>query len=90
MKSLFILAIALSSASAFARPSTTNMACADAAALVKAKGAIVLSTGAYTYDRFVAHAGYCGAGEKALGAWVNTADSDSCFIGYVCKNRGHR
>jgi hypothetical protein len=75
MKSLFILAIALVSTSAFARPNTLNMTCRDAAGLVADAGSIVLSTGANTYNRFYA------TGIKA--AYVPTLDNDACFIGYV-------
>ncbi len=50
-----VLAALLASASiAEARPSTVSMSCAIAAATVAKAGAIVLSTGAHTYDRFVA------------------------------------
>lgn len=75
MKSLFILAIALVSTSAFARPNTMNMTCRDAAGLVAESGSIVLSTGHNTYNRFYT------TGTKA--AFVPTLDNDACFIGYV-------
>ena len=47
------------SAAAQPRPSTLEMTCGQAAALVASQGGIVLGTGGYTYDRFVAHRGFC-------------------------------
>src|SRR5215213_3907368 len=41
------------------RPSTTAMTCRQAASLVYARGAIVLGTGGYTYDRFVRDRSFC-------------------------------
>ena len=90
-KSIALAAVVFASVSvAQARPSTTKLTCAQAADLVQANGAIVLGTGGHTYDRFVAHAGYCGQGETLRPAWVPTRDSASCFIGYTCgqDNRG--
>jgi hypothetical protein len=67
------------------RPSTLRMTCAQAKGLVATRGSIVLSTGPYTYDRFVTHGGYCFRGEVAEPVWVRTADSPQCPIGYRCK-----
>lgn len=86
MKTL-IIALAFASTPAFAMPSTLNMTCAQAANLVASHGAIVLRTGAYTYDRYVAHQGFCALGETTKPAWVPTADSAQCFIGYYCGQR---
>lgn len=92
MKTLIVLAGFLAAGAAHARPSTLDMDCADAKALVSSKGAIVLTTGAYTYDRFVAHGGYCSSGEVAKATWVPTFDEARCFIGYTCQqdDRGNR
>jgi hypothetical protein len=89
MKHIIVLAFALVSSVAFARTDTTTLTCRDAAGLVDQAGAIVLSTGKpYLYDRFVAHAGYCGAGEKAAAAYVKTLDNSRCKIGYSCVSAG--
>jgi hypothetical protein len=86
MKALFVIALALVSTSAFARPNTANLTCRDASGLVAQSGAIVLSTGsAALYDRFVANSSYCGAGEAAVAAYVTTLDNDSCKIGFACQ-----
>lgn len=86
MKNVLIVAIALVSGVAFARPDTTNMTCRDAAGLVADAGAIVLSTGKpYLYERFVANQSFCGGSERTVTAYVSTLDNDSCNIGYVCE-----
>ncbi len=72
---LVILAFALVSASAFARPNTTNMTCAEAKDLVQRAGSIVLSTGKHTYER------YSTTGDRP--AYVPTSDNSHCLIGYV-------
>ncbi len=85
---LIVTAALLASASvASARPSTLTMSCAVAAATVARAGAIVLSTGVHTYDRFVAHDGFCLPGQRTEIAYAPTLDSPICAIGYVCKER---
>ncbi|WP_210381301.1 hypothetical protein [Microvirga zambiensis] len=77
------------SAEAFAqsRPLTTRMSCSQAKGLVAAQGAIVLSTGPLTYDRYVRTSSACALGEVIEPAWVPTADSAQCPIGYRCASR---
>jgi hypothetical protein len=75
---------AVTSAVAQARPSTVRMTCAQARGLVVAHGGIVLGTGGYTYDRFVAHRGFCLITEVTRAAWVPTRDAPQCFVGYTC------
>jgi hypothetical protein len=77
------------SAEAFAqsRPLTTRMSCSQARGLVAAQGAIVLNTGPLTYDRYVRASGACALGEVIEPAWVPTADSAQCAIGYRCASR---
>jgi hypothetical protein len=80
--------IALASASpVHARPSTTTMSCGQAAATVAKAGAIVLTTGPGTYERFVASDAKCLPGEFAEAAQAPTLDSLSCTVGYICKQR---
>ena len=67
------------------RPDTTAMSCASARALVARVGAIVLSTGGATYDRYVAHRGFCTRSETTEPAFVRSADSPACLIGERCK-----
>ena len=68
-----------------ARESTLSMSCRQATSLVASRGAVVLSTGRYTYDRFVASPGYCFAGEWGEPAWAPTRDG-SCRLGYICRS----
>ena len=79
--------LALSAASpcfAQARPNTATMSCRAAAGLVASHGAIVLSTGPTTYDRYVVGDGYCNRDEVTKPAFVPSADNPECFIGYYC------
>ena len=85
---LTVVATLLATASiAEARPSTLGMSCGQAAATVARAGAIVLSTGVHTYDRFVVHNGFCLPGQKVKPAYAPTADSPTCGIGYTCTDR---
>ncbi len=68
-----------------ARPSTLTMTCAIAAATVARAGAIVLTTGELTYDRFVAQSGFCQRGQTTKQAYAPTSDDPNCAIGYVCR-----
>jgi hypothetical protein len=86
MRTFIVAALVLLSATeALARPSTLSMSCSQAQNLVARRGAVVLSTGRYTYDRFVAGAGYCLHGEYADSAWAPTRDTSHCPLGYTCK-----
>lgn len=64
---------------------TTSISCAAARQIVSTRGAIVLSTGETTYDRFVASQRFCQRDEINKPAWVPTADQRQCFIGYRCE-----
>ena len=69
---------------ASARPNTTQMSCAKAQSLVQRNGAIVMSTGRHTYERFVADRRYCQFNEVLERQFVPTADKRQCFVGYRC------
>lgn len=73
-----------------ARPNTLNMTCGQAAATVATYGAVVLSTGLNTYDRFVANTSFCLPGEYADEATAPTIDTPYCPIGYTCEQRNFR
>ena len=66
------------------RPSTTEMPCASVAGLVATRGAVVLSTGPNTYDRYVANGDACDRGQGTEPAFERTHDAAQCFIGYRC------
>ena len=67
------------------RADTTKMSCATARGIVETRGAIVLSTGEYTYDRFVVSQRYCERDEITKPAWVPTNNDRQCFVGYRCE-----
>ncbi len=68
-------------------PLTLRMSCYGARELVGSQGSIVLSTSPTTYDRYVAAGGQCSLGEAIEPAWVPTADTPQCPIGYRCVTR---
>ena len=78
------LILAAGAALAQSRPSTTNMTCRAANAMVQSRGAVVLSTGRDLYDRYVRGQEYCGPGEAARATFVPSADNPRCFIGFHC------
>jgi len=82
-----LAALLAGTAIAEARPSTVTMSCAQAAATVARAGAVVLTTGAHTYDRFVASQSFCLAEELAEVARAPTTDSSDCAVGYICRHR---
>jgi hypothetical protein len=85
---LSFYAIAFATAvAAQGRPYTPSMACRAAAALVAARGAIVLGTGPNTYERIVVHGGFCTIEETTAPAWEPTTDNPQCFVGYRCKDK---
>ncbi len=69
------------------RPDARRLSCAQASSLVRSSGAVVMSTGAYTYDRFVSGGGQCALGEITRPTWTATTDQAQCFVGYVCVER---
>jgi len=89
--SLLVIVLATHASVAEAqRPSTLTMTCPQAAATVASAGAIVLTTGQFTYDRFVAHTGFCPRDQVARPAVAPTLDSPYCSIGYRCEQKMRR
>ncbi|MFN3890507.1 MAG: hypothetical protein ACK4MV_08925 [Beijerinckiaceae bacterium] len=78
---------ASSGALAQGRPSTLNMSCAQAQGLVASRGAIVLSTGQFTYDRFVSNQTFCTPEEELIPTWAPTRDNPQCMVGFRCEMR---
>jgi hypothetical protein len=60
------------------------MTCAQAAGIVRAQGSIVLRTSPTTYDLYVSGPGFCLRDKTTKPAWVPTADTPQCFVGYTC------
>lgn len=82
--SLFAIALA-GPAFAQGRPSTTDMTCQQARAIVDSTGAIVLGTGGFTFDRFVSSQAFCTHQEFTVPAWAPTRDNPYCAIGFRCE-----
>lgn len=74
-------------AQAQGRPATPALSCAAAAGLVARSGSIVLTTGPFTYDRFVRDGGFCPLPEIPRPAFEVTLDDPKCFVGYICKDK---
>lgn len=79
-----VLALSAGASAAQGRPDARTMTCGQARALVQQSGAVVLTTGRYTYDRYVASERHCAFAETIERAWIATRDTPSCFVGYVC------
>jgi L-fucose isomerase-like protein len=78
------LAAILAVSNAEARQSTLNMTCAEATALVQSEGGIVLSTGEFTYERYVSDQRSCLIGEGVRRTSAPTSDNARCQLGNVC------
>lgn len=81
---LVLLAYA-SSVQAQQRLSTLKLTCAQARQTVLSRGAVVLSTGTYTYDRFVRDRSFCEFNEFLEPAFVPSRDNPQCPVGYRCR-----
>ena len=84
MRLVLAAVLAVTATSALARPSTLAMSCQQAQNLVASQGAVVMSTGAHTYNRFVAAPGFCAFGEWAELTSAPTKDTRNCTLGYTC------
>jgi len=81
------LALGLTASSALAQPGQVSgtLTCQTARQIVASRGAVVLSTGPRTYDRYVSSSQFCVLGETTEPAWIPTADTRQCFVGYRCR-----
>ncbi|WP_319528847.1 hypothetical protein [uncultured Cohaesibacter sp.] len=78
-------ALALSApAMAASQTNTQSLSTAQVKQLIQENGAVVLSTSANTFDRYVANPGDCFRGQTASVAYVPTADSSSAQVGFTC------
>ncbi|MGA0532463.1 hypothetical protein [Hansschlegelia sp. KR7-227] len=76
---------AATGAEAAKRPYAPALSCKALQGVVAQRGAVVISTGANTYDRFVRDDRGCQSGEVTKPAWIRSADRPECFIGYTCR-----
>jgi hypothetical protein len=83
---IFVFILASTGMSLAQRPSTLAMSCRQAQSLIARNGAMVLTTGRHTYDRFVASDRYCMPGEYLYPAHAPTSDASQCSLGYTCSS----
>jgi len=69
------------------RPFSPALACPQAQRLVLTRGGVVIGTGRHTYDRDVRDRGFCEWNEYIEPAYVPTADTPQCSVGYICTQR---
>ena len=74
-----------SGATAQERVLAPSMPCAGVAALVETRGAVVISTGPFTFDRVVRDQSFCELETTTAPAYVPSADLRLCFAGYRCR-----
>lgn len=74
------LAVLSLSGIAEARPSSTAMTCAQAQSMITQNGAVVMNTGQYTFDRYVANLNFCQHGEVLRWDYVPTRDAPKCRV----------
>ncbi|MBO6716513.1 MAG: hypothetical protein JJ913_01010 [Rhizobiaceae bacterium] len=79
-----VTAIAATVAVSVARPDARTMTCHQTQALIEQNGAVVISTGQHTYERFVAYNGYCYHPEVRNITYISTRDTDECPV-YHCE-----
>jgi hypothetical protein len=82
---LFVLATA---SAAQEGPASPSMPCKDVASLVANSGAVVLRTGSQSYNLYVTTSDFCPRAQGIVPAFIQTRDSQACFIGYTCNNQG--
>ncbi len=81
-----ILLPAVSADAQSRRPDTRQMTCAQVQDLINSRGGVVLSTGQRTFDRYVAHGGFCLSTEIAVRERIRTRDTKSCRV-RTCEDR---
>ena len=78
------LAAAMLPAAAQGRPDARTMSCGEVRAMIDARGAVVLTTGRHTYDRYVRDTRYCAPPEIARVTTIATRDAAQCMV-YACR-----
>lgn len=62
------------------RPDARAMTCDQILGLIDQRGAAVLTTGQYTYDRYVADRRFCMMEETTRKVSITTRDTDRCRV----------
>lgn len=71
---------------AAARPDLRKMTCAQAQDLVRQHGAVVFTTGRYTYSMFVSNLSYCDRGQYLHPQYGPTRDTPQCPVAFECRD----
>ncbi len=79
----------LAATPAFARPDARTMTCASLNALIAREGAVVVTTGDFTFERFVASFQFCDSQTMLKSAYQATADDRRCVVNSVCGDRAY-
>lgn len=69
-----VMAVALATTASAQRPDSRTMTCQQVGDLIASSGAVVLTTGQHTYDRYVANARYCSYPSTTRPDSINTRD----------------
>jgi len=67
------------------RPDLRQMTCAQAQNLVRQHGAVVFTTGQYTYSMFVSNISYCDRNQTLFTQYGQTRDTPRCPVAFECK-----
>jgi len=62
------------------RPNSTTMTCGQVQSLINQRGAVVISTGRHTFDRYVANFSFCAHGEFLRREYIPTRDTNRCYV----------
>jgi hypothetical protein len=68
------------------RPDSLSLSCEQVQASIASKGAAIIGTGPYVYDRFVSDARFCASTQYARQDFIRTRNNPSCLV-YVCRER---
>ena len=82
-----VVSVPMLAGEALARPDTRKMTCQGAQQFVRQNGAVVMTTGQYTYERIVTNQGYCDYDEMTWLKIAPTIDNPRCRVGYYCRPR---
>ncbi|MEO0327640.1 MAG: hypothetical protein AAF217_03485 [Pseudomonadota bacterium] len=84
---LLVVVLAALPAYSQARPDVRKMTCSQAQSLIKKQGAIVVTTGQYTYERVVSTRRFCQMTETTRQFFTETKNNQRCNIGRLCVER---
>jgi hypothetical protein len=82
----FLLLLGAAAAGAAQRPYAPSMTCAAVQALIAARGALSIATGAHIYDQYIRDQSACLPGQTTQPDFIPTTDNPHCLV-YRCKWR---